>query len=253
MDIIAHRGASADAPENTLPALELAWTQGADGIEVDLWLTRDAHVVASHDADTARCCGEKRVVNETDFADLRRLNAGHCRGVSWNAVRIPELAEVLALVPRRKRVYLEIKDSTAAFTPRLAAAVTASGLLPRQVTLISFDAAALQRAATACPGSPALLLAGLDTNKATPLREQAEALILRAGAAGFRGLDLEYSGLLCEPAVVADVHAAGLYLATWTVDDAAAARRLMDLGVDAVTSNIPGRLRQALPLAAVSA
>jgi glycerophosphoryl diester phosphodiesterase len=74
--IVAHRGASADAPENTLPAFELAWKQGADAIEGDFHLTRDGKIVCIHDYDTQRVSGSKRVVKDSTLDELRALDAG---------------------------------------------------------------------------------------------------------------------------------------------------------------------------------
>lgn len=74
--IVAHRGASHDAPENTLPAFELAWEQGADAIEGDFHLTRDGHIICLHDKDTKRTAGVKLVVKNSPLAELRKLDVG---------------------------------------------------------------------------------------------------------------------------------------------------------------------------------
>src|SRR5687768_5258275 len=74
--IVAHRGASHDAPENTLAAFKLAWEQGADGIEADFYLSSDGKIICNHDKDTARTAGVKHVVSETPFDVLRTLEVG---------------------------------------------------------------------------------------------------------------------------------------------------------------------------------
>src|SRR5829696_4703105 len=74
--IVAHRGASHDAPENTLAAFNLAWEQGADGVEADFYLTSDGNIICSHDPDTQRTAGVKHVISETPFAVLRKLDVG---------------------------------------------------------------------------------------------------------------------------------------------------------------------------------
>ena len=74
--LIAHRGGSREAPENTLAAFHQAWQQGADGIEADFRLTRDGRVVCLHDAGTGRTAGIDIAVAEATFAELRRLDVG---------------------------------------------------------------------------------------------------------------------------------------------------------------------------------
>ncbi|MDA1056051.1 MAG: glycerophosphodiester phosphodiesterase family protein, partial [Planctomycetota bacterium] len=78
--IIAHRGGSHDAPENTLAAFRLAFEQGADGIEGDFYLTRDNRIVCIHDADTKRVADKTLVVAESSLAELKRLDVGSWKG-----------------------------------------------------------------------------------------------------------------------------------------------------------------------------
>ena len=101
--IIAHRGASADAPENTLAAFRLGWEQDADGIEGDFRLSADGRIVCIHDDDTQRVAGSRLVVSETSYNDLHALDVGRWKGEQWRGERIPSLAEVhvhLAALPR---------------------------------------------------------------------------------------------------------------------------------------------------------
>ena len=109
-EIIAHRGASGEAPENTLAAFRRAFAQGADGIEGDFRLTRDGEIVCLHDATTGRTAGADLVVADTDLARLRALDVGAWKGPQWAGERIPTLAEVLGLVPAGKRLYIELKS-----------------------------------------------------------------------------------------------------------------------------------------------
>ncbi len=80
--IIAHRGASHDAPENTLSAFKLAIEQGADAFEADFYLTRDNHIVCFHDKDTERITGRKLSITETPFDELRRMDVGNWKGAA---------------------------------------------------------------------------------------------------------------------------------------------------------------------------
>src|SRR6516165_6861811 len=84
VEIVGHRGASHDAPENTLAAVRLAWEQGADAAEFDVRLTRDHRVVAIHDTDTGRTAGgANRVVAESTLAELRSIDVGRWKGETY--------------------------------------------------------------------------------------------------------------------------------------------------------------------------
>lgn len=109
VEIIAHRGASFDAPENTLAAIELAWHQQADAVEIDVRLTADAEIVVIHDETTARHGGRDTPVCEESLTELRQIDVGRWKGSQWAGERIPTLAEVLETVPDGKRLFVEIK------------------------------------------------------------------------------------------------------------------------------------------------
>ena len=96
--LVAHRGASKDAPENTLPAFELAWKQGADAIEGDFYLTKDGKIVCFHDGDTKKITGKKLVVKDSTLAELQALDVGEWRGKKFAGTRMPTLEQVLATV-----------------------------------------------------------------------------------------------------------------------------------------------------------
>src|SRR5689334_354029 len=107
--VVAHRGASHEAPENTLAAFRLAWEQGADAIEGDFYLTRDREIVCIHDDNTKRTSGEDLSVAASTLAQLRRLDVGRWKDPKWKGERIPTLTEVLATIPAGKRIFIEIK------------------------------------------------------------------------------------------------------------------------------------------------
>ena len=83
VEIIAHRGASYDAPENTLAAITLAWKRNADAVEIDVYLSRDKKIVVIHDQDTARTTGHHGLVHEQTWAQLRMLDAGAWKAPKW--------------------------------------------------------------------------------------------------------------------------------------------------------------------------
>lgn len=93
--IIAHRGESFDAPENTLAAIELAWKRGARAVEIDVHLSKDNHVVVFHDFNTKRLSGVNKNVRSQTLQQLRALDVGSWKGVHWKGEQIPEINDVL--------------------------------------------------------------------------------------------------------------------------------------------------------------
>ena len=109
MEIIGHRGASESAPENTLSSISEAWSQAADGVEVDIRLTKDKILVCMHDSNTLRTSGENSLVSETNFEKLKKLDVGSWRGKEWTNEPIPSLIQVMDLMPKSKKLFIEVK------------------------------------------------------------------------------------------------------------------------------------------------
>ena len=107
--IIAHRGASHLAPENTLASVNLAWELGADAVEVDVHLTGDGRIVAIHDTTTGRTGGTQLEVAQTYSRHLRRLDVGRHKNHDFAGEPIPFLGEVLDTIPPGRHLFIEIK------------------------------------------------------------------------------------------------------------------------------------------------
>lgn len=241
MKLIAHRGASHDAPENTLAALRLGYAQGADAGEVDVHLSRDARIVVHHDADTGRSSGLRQAVAAQSLTELRSLNVGQWG--KWNgsafAEKIPLLSEVLALVPAGRRLFVELKVGVEILA-ELERVIRASDLAPAQLAFITFDLAVAQATKQRLPAHEVCWIVE------PPAR--LDDLVARAQAAGLDGLDLSHKFPI-DDAFVQKIHAAGLKLYTWTVDDPAVARRFAAAGIDGLTTNRPGWMREQLTAA----
>jgi glycerophosphoryl diester phosphodiesterase len=241
--IIAHRGASHDAPENTLAAIHLAWKQNADAVEMDVHASKDGHVVVIHDANTRKTAGVRRKVASQTLAELQALDVGNWKAPKWKGERIPTLADVLATVPPRKRLFVEIKCGPVCL-PRFAEDVRASGLQSDQVVPIGFALDTMSELKRICPELTVCWVAEFKRTLRgwKPLAEQ---LIAQARKAGLDGLDLSGRGPV-DRTFADKVHAAGLQLYIWTVDSPERARELFDAGVDGITTNRPGWLRDQL-------
>jgi len=247
VELIAHRGESADAPENTLAAFRLAWERGVPAIELDVHLTRDGQAIVIHDANTRRTTGVAKVVRESALDELRGLDAGSWKGARWAGERLPTLAEALATIPagRPTRTFIEIKVGPEA-VPAVAAAVRGSGRTPAQLAIISFNLEAVAEAKRQLPEIPAYYLSGFARDTTTGAwTPSIDELFRRARDARVDGLDLAAAGPLDEEAV-RRIRGAGLGLYVWTVDDPDVARRMAALGVDGITSNRAAWLREVL-------
>ena len=245
-EIVGHRGASHDAPENTLPAVKLGFEQGADAVEVDVFATADGRIVAIHDADTKRVAGVKLDVARSTLADLRKLDVGSWKGERWAGTVIPTLEEVLEAVPEGRRLMIEVKCRVSAL-PNLERAIEASGKRER-VALISFSYPLIAQAKRMMPDVPAYWVYGFS------VRERArwgnptmQGLIRKAEMAGLDGLDLDGQGPITK-AFVDKLRAKGMELYVWTVNDPNRARELIAMGVKGITTDRPGYLRQQLGL-----
>ena len=162
--IIARRGASFDAPENTLAAVLLAWKQGADAVEVDVHLSRDGRVVVLHDANIEKLFGLERQVEELDFSELQRLDAGRHKGARWAGKRIPALEEILETLPDGKRLFIEIKASQDILVP-LGVVFKKRKTIPRQIVLIGFDLETMSAAKKRFTDYPVFLVSRLQKAK----------------------------------------------------------------------------------------
>ncbi|MEQ8848629.1 glycerophosphodiester phosphodiesterase [Botrimarina sp.] len=246
--LIAHRGASHDAPENTLAAFSLAWEQGADGVEGDFHLTADGHIVCLHDKDTERTAGEKLVVADSTLAELRRLEYGGWKGQRWRGEPIPTLGEVIATVPPGKLFFIEIKCGPEIVGP-LADCLAESGLADEQLSIISFDRDVIAACRERLPGLATQWLTGWreEAGRWTP---DAASVINTLRGCGADGLGCNAKPRVFDAEFVAALADAGYpRFGVWTVDDPPTARHYQRLGAAAITTNRPGWLRPQLDAA----
>ncbi len=243
--VIAHRGASAHAPENTLPAFELAVSQGADAFELDVRLTRDGAPVVIHDATLERTTSLTGPVRARTLAELRAADAGRwytpdagrtmpCRD---RGVRIPTLAEVLWAFPAMP-VLIEVKEPE----------------VQQAVHRVLVDEKACERCVVASEDDTALTVFRDGSvpcgASAREIGELYRAVLFR------RRLPQARYGLLSVPVrhrglpvptrrFVAAAQALGCPVHVWTVNDPATARRLWAQGVAGVVTNEPDAIRVA--------
>ena len=246
--IVAHRGASASAPENTLASFRMGFAEGADRIEGDFRITADGRVVCIHDETTARTAGESGslVVKDTEYSRLNALDVGSWKGPRFKDERIVSLEEVLAIVPPTGGVVIELKGPSSVARPA-AEIVKASGIGPDRISFIAFDAETLAEVKRAAPDYPTWYLSGFKQDKQTgKWTPEVEELLATAKRINADGLDLKAMPEVIDETFVAAIRRAGLAWHVWTVNDPSVARRMVELGVDSITTDIPGKMRAAL-------
>jgi glycerophosphoryl diester phosphodiesterase len=246
MEIIAHRGASRSAPENTLPAFRLAWEQSADLAELDVRLSRDGRVVVIHDATARRTGGRDRKIRDLTLAQLKALDVGRWKGARWAGARIPTLDEVVEIMPAGRRLLIEIKCGPE-IIPELRKVLDESGRRRRQFILQSFSLPTMRVMKREFPDIEAGWLCALKQPTAPEAAVEAEALIRQAVLAGMNALHLRASPLM-DADMVKKVKAARLKFRVWTMDSALAARRLAGLRIDGIITNRPGWVRKRLAM-----
>jgi glycerophosphoryl diester phosphodiesterase len=233
--VIAHRGASGNAPENTLAAFRKAVALGATFIETDLQLSRDAHFVAIHDATVNRTTNGQGAVHDMTLAELRKLDAGSWFGSEFGGERIPTLEEILEFSKKNDVVfYLEIKPAgTWGGDHALIGALRESGEIPRAV-VSSFDPSIVMSLRKIEP----TLMTGLlyDGQLENPLE--------KAVAIGARQLAVR--GDLVTPAMLTEARKKDLQVVCWTVNHSAHMRMLAVAGVDGIMTDYPDRLVAAV-------
>lgn len=245
--IVAHRGASHDAPENTMAAFVLAWMQGADAIEGDFRMTKDRRIVCMHDETTGRTTNRNMVVARATFESLRQLDAGGRMAREWIGQHIPTLEEVLACIPAGRRLFLEVKAGVEMLAP-LKEVLDESPENSRRVTLIAFDPSILAAARKLLPGYQMLLLVNRkrSTRKPCSWSPSTQEMLEGAASANASGVSCCAVGILHDPGCAAQFEAAGMPLHAWKVHLPALAAKLRAQGVVSITTDRPGWIRQGL-------
>jgi len=241
VEIIAHRGASYLAPENTMASVMLGWEKGAD-VEVDVHLSKDNRIVVIHDSSTKRTGEIDLKVKETTSQELRKLDVGRFKSEEYAGEQIPFLADIIETIPPGRKLYVEIKCEKEVL-PILHKLIIQSGKMS-QIVIIGFDLETVALSKELID-VPTYWLKGTDKDEETeewiPHDPQ---LVQMAKNKGLDGLDVHYAGVTKE--FVRAVKASGLKLYIWTVDDPEEAIRLVKLGVDGITTNRPAWLREQL-------
>ena len=240
-DVVAHRGFSAVAPENTLASITRAIEAGADGCEFDVYRCRDGTVVLMHDATVERTTSGRGKLADLTLAELKQLDAGRWKAPEYTGQKVPTLEEALQrLKSSGCQAVIEIKME--GISQQVVDAVRAAGMLD-QATVIAFSKEVVREIRRLAPELPCAWLCS--PKPADSPAQQAAWLAAQAAECGTNLLDLNYGSL--SPQLLDELRRRGLTVWAWTVNDPPVIQALAAWGVVSVTTDYPDRARAVLP------
>ncbi len=229
--VTAHRGASAEAPENTLAAFRLAIEQRADWVELDVQLTADNQVVVFHDRDLKKVSGVDLVIEKATLAQLRQVDIGRRAGESYRGERIPTLAEALEVCRGKVGVNIELKfyGRSEGLEQRVVEVVQEYGEgMP--LVFMSLKADAVRKLKRLKPQWKVGLLTAVVVGDLTRLPADFYAV----------------SADLADPPLIDRIHSQGKEVYVWTVNDPISLSRMAGRGVDSLITDYPARAKRVL-------
>ncbi|MHA1936013.1 MAG: glycerophosphodiester phosphodiesterase [Candidatus Thorarchaeota archaeon] len=215
--VIAHRGASANVPENTLLAFEKAWQLGAHMIELDIHETADNHLVVIHDHEVSRCTDGTGEVSELTYNEIKSLNAG-------NGQKIPSLEEVLVFAHGKVDVNIELKVPDV--EKRVLDLISMKGMID-SIYISSFLHGTLNVVRNLCESVPTGIL----------LSKPIDDLVNYSVGLGATSINPMHE--MVDEFLVSSVHEVGMKLYPWTVNDMQSMMHLLSLGVDGIITDNP--------------
>jgi glycerophosphoryl diester phosphodiesterase len=231
MVVYGHRGARGYAPENTVESFRKALELGADGVEMDVHLSRDGEVVVIHDDTVDRTTDGTGAVGSMTLAQLKRLDAGVRFGKEWAGARIPTLTEVFEALGR-VNLRIELKHSGKVYPgieQRLVSQVE-DAKMKSLVEVTSFDYDAIEAVKGVGRGLRTGIIVHGKVRWFAPIAKGLGSTWVHARSDLLTGEDSEAA------------HREGLMLGVWTVNDEEGARRAVEIGADGVTSDFPDRV-----------
>ncbi|QDV26569.1 putative glycerophosphoryl diester phosphodiesterase 1 [Aureliella helgolandensis] len=247
--IVGHRGASYDAPENTIAAFQEAWKQHADGVEGDFYLTTDQEIVCIHDKDTLRTGGKKLSVAGSTLAKLRSLEYGSWKNAKFAGEPLPTFQEVWKSIPADKWFIIELKVGPE-IVPVLKQQIDALAIPHERLLVIAFNTDTVAKTKQLLPDVRTHWLTGYkadaDTGEFTPTAAQI-AKTLQACHAD--GLGTQGNRDVVNAAFIDQLKRAGMReFHVWTIDAPEDAKYFQKLGAVGITTNRPAFIRESLGL-----
>jgi glycerophosphoryl diester phosphodiesterase len=229
--ILAHRGSQVFRPENTLEAFSLAVEQGADGIELDVHLSKDGEIVVAHDARLERVSNGKGFINDHTLEELKSLDFDNSLSGS-QTYRIPLLSEVFSLLkPSNLTLNIELKTDERLYPdlPEKLIALAGEYAMSERIIYSSFNHYSLKQIKTLAPGAKTGLLYELGI--VDPW--------VYANYLGADAIHPLYHVIAALPETVKHCHEHGVMVNVWTVDDTQLIKLMLKYGVDGIITNRP--------------
>jgi glycerophosphoryl diester phosphodiesterase len=239
--VIAHRGASAYAPENTIAAFEKALEIGTDALELDLRQTRDSVLVVLHDADVDRTTNGSGNIKDLTFAELQKLDAGSWYDEKFSYEKIPSLQEVIDLLDDTTLIIIELKEGNETYPgiEERVVQLVKQNEIESQTILKSFDPNLLERLRIIEPDIPLLYVYAL--------RIPWLGMIIDRGVTfdSVYDLDVEYlqpHRFFLSESFVEDAQAKGFKIISWGVNSTEAINESLEFGVDGIETDYPDKV-----------
>ena len=227
--VIAHRGASSYAPENTFAAFDLALEMGVQHLELDVQFTSDGHIVVIHDSNVDRTTTGSGPVTSHTLAALRELDAGSWFGPQFAGERIPTFDEVLARYKGRAHIHTEIKGQSVGLSERTADLIRKHGM-EEHVTITSFQSKRLEEMRAYAPELPLGWL----------VREVSDSVIAQARGMAVTQFCPRGDAITAE--LVRRLHDEGFNVRAWAVSTEEIMQHVVRAGADGMTVNFPDKL-----------
>lgn len=246
--IVAHRGASYAAPENTIASFELAFKENTDFIEGDFWLTNDNEIVCIHDPNTKRVTEGKNKLNvcRSNLSELKKLDVGIWKGERFKGETIPSLQEIIQIIPKEKGIYIEIKDNREICVRKLAEILKRFSISPDKIRIITFNSNTVQLAKKYLPEIKTYWLFSSHFQKMKGLKYLVQKRLIKTlQTINCDGINVK-AGPYIDIKLVKSFRNSHLDFCAHDVNELDDAVKLINLGVDSITTDFPLKMRKEI-------
>ena len=245
LKIIAHRGASFDAPENTLASVNLAWSQNIHDVEIDVKLTKDNILIVFHDETTIRFNQINKPVREYSFKELSAIDVGILKGEQWRNESIPTLEEVLKTIPASRKLVVELKDGPEMENSLIRLEKNNANIW-KQLEFISFNYETICMAKKIFPSNKCLWLLDLDydseTKKNAPSNKE---IIHKIKQHNLDGIDV-FAGEIANELFFKTMHQENFEIYLWTINTIEHAKQYLPFSPHGLTTDKPKWMKEQL-------
>ena len=243
--IIAHRGASFDAPENTLASVNLAWRQNINYVEVDVKLTKDNNLVVFHDNTTFRFNQVDKLINQYTLNGLSTVDVGFLKGKKWKEEYIPTLEQVINTIPKNGTLVVELKDGPE-MQNALVDLANRNNTIWNQLEFISFNYETICMTKKMFSENKCLWLLDLDYDSETSkLIPSIQNIIHKVKQHNLDGIDV-FAGKIADKPFFESIHRENLEIYLWTINSLEHARQYLPFSPHGITTDRPKWLQEQL-------